>query len=134
MQPSIGRIVHYLEGEGQTAVALIVDVHPEREPQARLVSIDLASAITDVDGNFINADGTPYVAEVAVDSDGNPIYEGGTAEGDVALHVFRPDGVVYHVPVASEHHPLDRAEDADDDAEDEPDVQPVGTWTWPPRV
>lgn len=114
MQPSIGRIVHYLEGEGVTCAALIVAVHPEREATQRFIE------------NPLEPDAEPFPA---VDSDGDPIFEGGSSEGDVALYVFRADGTTYLVPVASEH--VDPDPD-DEDGMGEP--QAAGTWVWPPRV
>jgi len=112
MQPSVGRIVHYLEGEGATCAALIVKVHEQADPQLRYLD---APVLTDPEGEALDL-------VIARDSDGEPIYEPGTEDGDVALDVFRPDGTMIHVPSASQW------EGEDDEA------QKVGTWAWPPRI
>lgn len=121
MQPSIGRIVHYLEGEGVTRAALVVAVHEQTDPQLRYVDVPLADLVTDEAGNVLNE------REVAVDSDGEPIYDPGTEAGDVSLVVFREDGSTFAVPTSPEF--------VEHDGEGEDDrVQKPGSWSWPPRV
>lgn len=128
MEPSIGRIVHYLEGEGETRAAIITRVHESTPAKQRFLHRPDEAALDE--------HGTPtgevvtHEPEPALDSDGDEIWDAGTDEGDVSLTVFRPDGSVFHVPCSKQ-----TPEDAPDDAEgDELPAPEPGEWSWPPRI